>query len=97
MVKSQMRSPTVFISCSHDSEKHSRKVLALSNRLRQEDDINAVFDQYEDSPAEGWPRWVTSFTIIWTITGIVYSQNSIHYGCSRGRILSEKSPTYPSN
>ncbi|UCH96269.1 MAG: TIR domain-containing protein [Candidatus Aminicenantes bacterium] len=52
-----MKSPNVFISYSQDSEEHCRKVLALSNRLRQ-DRINAIIDQYEESPAEGWPRWM---------------------------------------
>jgi hypothetical protein len=57
MVKSNMRSPTVFISYSHDSKEHRGKVLAFSNRLRK-DGINAIIDQYEDSPTEDFPRWM---------------------------------------
>ena len=31
-------------------------MLAFSNRLRSEG-IDAVLDQYEEAPSEGWPRW----------------------------------------
>lgn len=47
----------VFISYSHDSVEHIGRVLDLSNRLRA-DGIDCVLDQYEESPAEGWPRWM---------------------------------------
>lgn len=47
----------VFISYSHDSEAHQRRVLALSDRLRR-DRIDCNIDQYEGSPAEGWPAWM---------------------------------------
>ena len=47
----------VFISYSHDSVEHVEKVLQLSNRLRSEG-VDCVLDQYETSPAEGWPRWM---------------------------------------
>ena len=49
--------PDVFISYSHDNPDHIKDVLQLSNRLRTEG-INCVLDQYEDSPPEGWPRWM---------------------------------------
>jgi hypothetical protein len=49
--------PKVFISYSHDSEEHEDRVLALSNRLRQ-DGFDARIDQYEVSPPEGWPVWM---------------------------------------
>jgi hypothetical protein len=52
-----MESPSVFISYSHDSPGHETKVLALADRLR-EDGIDAVLDQYESFPAEGWPLWM---------------------------------------
>ncbi|NQT38006.1 MAG: tetratricopeptide repeat protein [Planctomycetes bacterium] len=48
---------TVFISYSHDSSEHSERVLALSNRLREEG-VDCQIDQYETSPPEGWPRWM---------------------------------------
>jgi tetratricopeptide (TPR) repeat protein len=51
-----MESPTVFISYSHDSPEHEAKVLELANRLRA-DGIDAVLDQYESSPPEGWELW----------------------------------------
>ena len=47
----------VFISYSWDSTEHIHSVLQLSNRLRA-DGIDCVLDQYEDSPPEGWPRWM---------------------------------------
>lgn len=52
-----MTTPSVFISYSHDSTEHSDRVLALSDRLRA-DGIDATIDQYEESPAEGWPKWM---------------------------------------
>lgn len=49
---------TVFISYSHDSEEHRDKVLALSERLR-DDGINTILDRYVNgSPEQGWPRWM---------------------------------------
>ena len=50
-------SPKVFISYSHDSEEHQDRVLKLSDKLRSEG-IDCVLDQYEDSPPEGWPKWM---------------------------------------
>lgn len=48
----------VFISYSHDSPEHREKVLALSERLR-EDGIETLLDQYMNGcPQEGWPRWM---------------------------------------
>ena len=49
--------PLVFISYSHDSPEHADRVLALSDHLRA-DGIDCILDQYEDSPPEGWPRWM---------------------------------------
>ena len=46
----------VFISYSHDSEEHKKKVWDLSARLRN-DGIESIIDQYEDSPIDGWPLW----------------------------------------
>jgi len=47
--------PRVFISYSHDSDAHRRRVLTFSERLRA-DGINSWVDWYDPSPAEGWPR-----------------------------------------
>ena len=52
-------SPLVFTSYSHDSPTHLERVLSLSNRLRDEG-IDAVLDRYEESPIEGWPRWMVN-------------------------------------
>jgi len=49
--------PKVFISYSHDSPEHANKVLAFANKLREEG-VDAVLDQYEESPPEGWPMWM---------------------------------------
>ncbi len=57
MTNNETRPPIVFISYSHDSQEHADRVLALSDRLRA-DGIDCILDQYQDSPAEGWPRWM---------------------------------------
>jgi tetratricopeptide (TPR) repeat protein len=49
--------PRVFISYSHDSEEQMDQVLILANRLRAEG-IDCSIDQYEQSPAKGWHRWM---------------------------------------
>ena len=49
--------PKAFISYSHDSVEHKRRVRALSDRLRREG-IDSNIDQYEQAPSEGWPRWM---------------------------------------
>lgn len=48
--------PRVFISYSHDSELHRKRVLSLADQLRQHG-IEARIDQYEQSPPKGWPAW----------------------------------------
>ncbi len=48
---------TVFISYSHDSKEHAHRVLVLADRLTK-DGLDCVLDQYETSPAEGWPKWM---------------------------------------
>ena len=53
----ESRPPNVFISYSHDSREHEARVLALSNRLR-EDGIDAILDQYEAFPPQGWIQWM---------------------------------------
>jgi len=52
-----MNKPTVFVSYSQDSPDHCNRVLALSDRLREEG-VDCTLDQYEDSPPEGWPKWM---------------------------------------
>src|SRR5947209_3376224 len=46
-----------FISYSHDSPAHKARVETLSNQLRG-DGIDCEIDQYQISPAEGWPTWM---------------------------------------
>jgi len=48
----------VFISYSHDTVEHKRRVLELSDRLR-DGGINADIDQYlNGTPRQTWPRWM---------------------------------------
>ena len=49
--------PRIFISYSHDSLEHTRRVRALAERLRA-DGIDAQIDQYVQDPDEGWPKWM---------------------------------------
>ena len=48
--------PKVFVSYTHDSPKHTDRVLELSNRLRA-DGVDMVLDQYLDSPPSNWSLW----------------------------------------
>jgi tetratricopeptide (TPR) repeat protein len=50
------RPPKVFISYSHDSPEHMKRVLALADRLRA-DGVNAIIDQYFHDPEDGWQVW----------------------------------------
>lgn len=53
-----MTNPIVFISYSHDNDLHRQRVLDLSERLRG-DGYETRLDHYvNDSPPEGWPRWM---------------------------------------
>ncbi|MEM7014411.1 MAG: SEFIR domain-containing protein, partial [Verrucomicrobiota bacterium] len=57
---SEDRPPRVLISYSHDSENHRDRVRNLADRLRAEEGIDCVIDQYFETPdpEEGWPRWM---------------------------------------
>ena len=54
----QARPPRVFLSYSHDSPEHQVRVLDLANQLRQWG-VDTTIDQYDPSPDEGWPQWMT--------------------------------------
>lgn len=47
----------VFISYAHESEILSNSILNFSNSLRDKG-IDSEIDQYEESPEEGWPKWM---------------------------------------
>jgi hypothetical protein len=51
------KNPQIFISYAHDDELFADKILSFSNKLRSKG-IDAIIDQYEDSPPEGWHRWM---------------------------------------
>ena len=53
----QQENPIVFISYSQDSLSFADQVLSFANKLRSEG-IDAILDQYEEAPSEGWPRWM---------------------------------------
>ena len=52
-----MKPTTVFISYSHDSDDHRKRVRALADGLRGRG-IDATIDLYEPNPPEGWPLWM---------------------------------------
>ena len=54
-----MTAKKVFISYSHDSPEHEKRVAALAERLRSQG-IDCIIDQYISTPAEGWPRWMVN-------------------------------------
>ncbi|NQZ09280.1 MAG: TIR and AAA domain-containing protein [Algicola sp.] len=47
----------LFISYSHDSEDHAKKVLQLANDLRRAG-FDVPIDQHVAAPEEGWPLWM---------------------------------------
>jgi len=46
-----------FISYSHDSLDHERLVLGLADQFRVQG-IDCLIDQYEESPEDGWIKWM---------------------------------------
>lgn len=56
-MEEKQRNPKIFISYTHDSEEHLKRILEFANKLRAEG-IDAELDQYEQSPPEGWPKWI---------------------------------------
>jgi parallel beta-helix repeat protein len=57
MARPKKPNPRIFISYSHDSTEHSRRVRALADQLRK-DGIDARIDQYTPDPDEGWSKWM---------------------------------------
>lgn len=50
--------PRVFISYSHDNDRHDADVLRLSTRLRRKG-IDTSLDQYDEAaPPLSWPNWM---------------------------------------
>ena len=47
----------VLISYSHESEEHRTRIRRLADQLRA-DGIDAMIDQYDPHPPEGWPLWM---------------------------------------
>jgi hypothetical protein len=52
------KSPSVFLSYSHDSDEHAARVLALADTPCA-GGIDVILDRYvHPAPEEGWPRWM---------------------------------------
>ncbi len=50
--------PRLFISYTHDSDVHKKRVLELAQLLR-DDGLDCMIDQFiKGTPAEGWPLWM---------------------------------------
>lgn len=53
-----MRRTRVFLSYTHDSDTHKKRVLTLAQQLRN-DGLLSIIDQYiNGNPDEGWPLWM---------------------------------------
>lgn len=59
VISQELEEPTrVFISYSHDSDLHRKRVRELSERLRTEG-VDCMIDQYvANPPNNSWPRWM---------------------------------------
>lgn len=79
-----MSKPIVFLSYSHDSDAHGKRVLALSQRLRG-DGVETILDQYHKrgTPEDGWPRWMLNSLDQATQVLVVCSET--YYRRFRGR------------
>ena len=51
-----MTTKTAFISYSHDSTEHSKRVLSLAYALRS-NGIDVDLDQFHNETIVDWPRW----------------------------------------
>ena len=52
------KSPSAFLSYSHDSTEHADRILALAYALRDRG-IDVILDRFvHPAPAEGWPLWM---------------------------------------
>ena len=78
----------VFISYAHESEELSDSVLTLSNYLRSKG-IDSEIDQYEESPPEGWPKWMArqiqdADYVLVVCSKIFYKRANDHSGDDEG-------------
>jgi len=69
--------PKVFISYCQESVEFSDKVLELSNKLRTEG-IDTILDQYEESPKEGWLRWMENSIADAQFILVICTQEYLH-------------------
>jgi hypothetical protein len=72
-----------FISYSHDSLDHKSLVLSLANQLCVQG-IDCIIDQYEESPEEGWIKWMetsitnSAYVLVICTKGYFDKFNSVH-------------------
>jgi len=59
MQQQERKRALVFISYSHDSQRHLNRVFELGERLRKLG-FDCRLDQHEVFPAVGWPQWTSS-------------------------------------
>jgi len=73
---------------SHDSDAHRKRVLGLSERLRQ-DGIETRLDRYVNgTPSEGWPRWTLNQLDDAQFVLVVCTET--YYRCCRGHEMPGK-------
>lgn len=81
--------PKTFISYSHDSLDHKRLVLCLANQLRAQG-IDCIIDQYEESPDDGWIKWMdvniakSAYILIVCTKGYFDKLNSVNETSGKG-------------
>lgn len=61
-----VQSIPVFVSYTHDSPAHSKRVLNLSNALRQAG-FDCDIDQYHVN--QDWPAWMETFASTFLLCG----------------------------
>lgn len=66
--------PKVFISYAHIDKAYEQQILKFANYLRNEQEIDANVDLYEEAPPEGWPRWMENQVIQSDYVLVVCSQ-----------------------
>ncbi len=79
----------VFISYSHDSPEHRARVLGLADQLCAQG-VDCTIDQYEESPEEGWIKWMeqhiteSAYVLVVCTQGYVEKLNSMRHGTGKG-------------
>jgi hypothetical protein len=84
--------PRVFISYSHDSPEHRKRVLSLAERFRA-DGVDAQIDQYvQGTPLEGWARWIRNQLASANFILLVCTETYYRRFCGCLKLISFSSP-----